>query len=500
MRRFTSPREFFKMALAVINPTSIELFYSYSHLDEALCKELQKHLTNLKRSGLIHDWYDRKIEPGSKWAIEIEQAIERAGIVLLLISADFFASQFILEIELPFALARHSAGQTTVIPVLLRPVEWRDSPISKLQVLPSHARPVTLWPNRDEAFSDVAGSLREFLYNRRLREAREVLPAPAVTYAVQERVLDAAVASTVVKDEPTDLVVMIRLAASGGLRAILQIDRSYSPLVQDVRSKTFELDFPVDTSSKILPVALALVLESPDFFPLRQLKKIRVPPGEDSDVSVFMLTPMRLGTLRLSLELLLGDVEIGSSILVTKSVSAASEGTEYSYAVTSLKFRASPNPKSPNSPRVEEYAVSAVCAYCGSTVLHLAALYCERCGRSLSTAAANDHLPSAVSSPSPSAYENRYVDPRIRGRATGAATDSATGKSPFFALFLSFLIPGVGQVYNGDIKRFLPMFLVGIFGYSLALMPIFGVFAILGIHIWSMINAYNVASGKTPLA
>jgi hypothetical protein len=150
------------MATAVQNSRSVELFYSYSHTDQQLCSELQKHLTALKRSGLIRDWYDRKIEPGAEWSARIQEAMERADIILLLISADFFASKYVFEIELPFALERHRSGRSRVIPVLLRPVEWRDSPLATLQMLPSDARAVTLWPNQDEAFSDIAQGFASF--------------------------------------------------------------------------------------------------------------------------------------------------------------------------------------------------------------------------------------------------------------------------------------------------------------------------------------------------
>ena len=187
--------------------------------------------------------------------------MEHAGIILLLISADFLASQFIAETELPFALKRHDSGQATVIPVLLRPVEWRDAPFAKLQVLPSHARPVTSWPNRDEAFSDVAGRLRELLYGQRLRELNlPPVERQATSNVTQARVVDAAIASSVIVDEPTDLVTMVRTTASGGLQAILRMDRSYSPLSEDVRSKIFELGFPHDASGNILPAELGLSL------------------------------------------------------------------------------------------------------------------------------------------------------------------------------------------------------------------------------------------------
>lgn len=295
----------------------------------------------LKRSGLISDWYDRKIEPGDESDARIREAMERAGIILLLVSADFLISKYIFEVEIPFALKRHESGLAKVIPVLLRPVEWRDLPFAKLQLLPSEARAVTLWPNQDEAFSDIAGRLRELLYSERLRELTAEEVPVRVSATTQERVLDAAIASSVVIDEPTDLVTMVRGTESGGLRAILQIDRTYSPASDDVQSKTFELDFPSDDFGNLLPAKLELALESPGFDPPRQRKKIRIPPARDSDVSVFMLTPKHAGTLRLNLQAISADVEIGSRALVTNSVSAAKAQPILSYGLTSLQLKPS---------------------------------------------------------------------------------------------------------------------------------------------------------------
>lgn len=329
------------MATAVQFPAAVELFYSYAHADEPLCRELQKHLTALKRSGLIRDWYDRRIEPGDEWDAQIHAAMERAGIILLLISADFLASKYIFEVEVPFALERHDSGRARVIPILLRPVEWHDSPFAKLQVLPSEARAVTLWTNQDEAFSDIAGRLRELIYAERIHlvtPVKTVDRAPGVT---QERVLDAAIASSVVMNEPTDLVAMVRTSDSGGLKAILRIDRTYSPTSDDVRSETFEIDFPSDASGTILPATPELALESPLFDPPRQRKKIRIPPTGDSGVFVFMITPLRTGRLRLVLHALSGDVEIGSRVLVTTSMSAAEAQPLLSYGVTTLPLKSS---------------------------------------------------------------------------------------------------------------------------------------------------------------
>ena len=140
---------------------TIEVFYSYSHKDEDLREQLEAHLSTVRRLGLIKSWHDRKIPPGQEWASEIDTHLKTAHLILLLISADFLASDYCSITEMQQALQRHETKEATVIPIILREVDWRASPFGKLQALPKNARPVTSWPNRDEAFADVARGVRE---------------------------------------------------------------------------------------------------------------------------------------------------------------------------------------------------------------------------------------------------------------------------------------------------------------------------------------------------
>ena len=142
------------------SPASIEVFYSYAHEDEALIKELRKHLSILKRQGVIREWYDREITAGTEWKGQIDQHLNSAGVILLLISADFLASDYCYDVEMKRALERHDQGEARVIPVILRPVDWQGAPFGKLQSLPTDGKPVTSWTNRDEAFTDVARGIR----------------------------------------------------------------------------------------------------------------------------------------------------------------------------------------------------------------------------------------------------------------------------------------------------------------------------------------------------
>src|SRR2546421_1318003 len=124
---------------------SVEVFYSYAHEDETLRDELKKHLSNLKRQGVITDWYDRDISAGSEWNEEIERHLNSAKVILLLVSPDFMNSDYINDVEVKHAMERHESGEARVIPVILRPGDWEGTSFSKLQAVPTDALPVTSW-------------------------------------------------------------------------------------------------------------------------------------------------------------------------------------------------------------------------------------------------------------------------------------------------------------------------------------------------------------------
>ncbi|MFS0519118.1 toll/interleukin-1 receptor domain-containing protein, partial [Nostoc sp. UIC 10607] len=139
---------------------SLKLFFSYSHKDETLRDELAKHLTILERQGVISSWHDRKILPGEEWDHQINDHLNTADIILLLISSDFIASNYCWEVEVITAIKRHNTGKACVIPIILRDVDWSDTPFAKLQFLPNNAQPVTSWTNRDTAFKNVAQGIK----------------------------------------------------------------------------------------------------------------------------------------------------------------------------------------------------------------------------------------------------------------------------------------------------------------------------------------------------
>lgn len=169
----------------VLEPNeAVEVFFSYAHEDEDLRDELEKHLAVLKWQGVITGWHDRKIGAGKEWEGEIDTHLNNAHVILLLISPDFMASDYCWSVEVKRALERHGAGDARVIPVILRPVNWKAGPFGKLQALPRDAQPITNWRNRDEAFADVAKGIevvvKELVY---LRAERDTVPKSAAPFS-----------------------------------------------------------------------------------------------------------------------------------------------------------------------------------------------------------------------------------------------------------------------------------------------------------------------------
>jgi formylglycine-generating enzyme required for sulfatase activity len=138
---------------------TVRLFYSYSHRDEAFRQELEAHLSFMRRSNLTAEWHDRKIDAGDEWKVQIDHYIGTADIVLLLISADFIASDYCWSEEMTKALARHERGEASVIPVILRPCRWKSTPLAKLQAVPKDAKAISEWSSRDAAFDDIAAAI-----------------------------------------------------------------------------------------------------------------------------------------------------------------------------------------------------------------------------------------------------------------------------------------------------------------------------------------------------
>lgn len=142
-------------------PGVIRLFYSYAPEDEALARELEKHLTLLRRQGIIEGWHHAKVIAGRPWEADVNQHLEEAEIILLLVSVDFLASDRQYGVEMTRALERHHAGQVHVIPIVISSCDWTAAPFATLQVLPRNHVPITEWSNTKSAWTNVALEIRK---------------------------------------------------------------------------------------------------------------------------------------------------------------------------------------------------------------------------------------------------------------------------------------------------------------------------------------------------
>lgn len=139
----------------------VKIFFCYAHEDEALLNKLKIHLRPLQREGLIDIWDDRAIKAGTEWEREIREQLNTAQLILLLISPDFMNSDYCYSNEMLRAMERHNRGEAKVIPLILRPTHWQQTPFGGLQALPVNVKPVTTWQNEDDAFFNIVAGIKE---------------------------------------------------------------------------------------------------------------------------------------------------------------------------------------------------------------------------------------------------------------------------------------------------------------------------------------------------
>lgn len=130
------------------------VFYIHAPADDAFLGALEVHLAVLARQGRIEGWHAGLLTPGAEIGRQIEEHIQSAQVVLLLVSPDLFASDRDYALLLR-ALRRHDDQAIHLVPVIVRPVEWQTTPLGGLSVLPPGGKPISTWQNLDEAWLEV---------------------------------------------------------------------------------------------------------------------------------------------------------------------------------------------------------------------------------------------------------------------------------------------------------------------------------------------------------
>jgi len=148
-----NPEEFTKAGWKKVEDRKIvpSVFVSYSHVDKEYLNRFRVHAKPLERKGLVDIWVDTKIKAGEKWEEEIQRALSRSAIAVLMISADFLASDFIVDNELPPLLEAAEQEGTKILPVIIKPCRFAREPhLSRFQALNSPDNPLLLMPEIEQ--------------------------------------------------------------------------------------------------------------------------------------------------------------------------------------------------------------------------------------------------------------------------------------------------------------------------------------------------------------
>jgi hypothetical protein len=138
-----------------------EIFFSYAHEDEELMNSARRQMVIYERNGVFIKWHDRQIPPGDSWRAQIDHRIHAASIILLFFSPHFIESRYCYEVEGNIALKRAREQTAVVVPIILRPCPWQETPFAELQALPKDGRPVSQWPDRDQVCLEIAQSIAQ---------------------------------------------------------------------------------------------------------------------------------------------------------------------------------------------------------------------------------------------------------------------------------------------------------------------------------------------------
>ena len=138
-------------------------FISYSHADQIHLTNLEKHLAQVKRDGLLNLWTDHAIEAGGNLDSEIRKALENADLFIALISPDYINSGYCYEKEFKFAQELNKREKLKIVPIIVEPCDWHSTPFSDLKAIPKDGKPISTWSNTNTAFLDVVTNLRLLL-------------------------------------------------------------------------------------------------------------------------------------------------------------------------------------------------------------------------------------------------------------------------------------------------------------------------------------------------
>jgi len=149
----------------------LSLFISYSHKDELFRDELRGALTAYERKSELIPWDDTRIEAGKKWETEVLGNLNRADIIVLLLSNDFIRSDYCMQKEWETAKKRDAEGKCAIVPIVVRACPFTKLELGEIQGILPRGKPIKQHRDRDAAWLEVTKQLDGVI--TRLRNRRK---------------------------------------------------------------------------------------------------------------------------------------------------------------------------------------------------------------------------------------------------------------------------------------------------------------------------------------
>lgn len=138
----------------------MKAFISYSHRDENYVERLNVHLAQMKRENLIDEWTDKEIKAGNNLDTVISDALVSSELFLALLSPDYINSNYCYNKEFETAQKMQEEGKLMIVPIIVEPCDWQNTPFGKLKAVPKDGKAVSEWTNQNLAFLNVTDELR----------------------------------------------------------------------------------------------------------------------------------------------------------------------------------------------------------------------------------------------------------------------------------------------------------------------------------------------------
>jgi len=282
----------------------MKIFISYAKEDVEIAKRLY---SDLRKAG-FETWDEEDILPGEHISLFNKQ-IRDSSLVLLLFSVNSVSKrgEFVKQQKFVLKLLDEIPdSETFIIPVRL---DDCDLPDERLQ----NFKAVDLFSSYEKGLEKILKAL-----HRKKSDRKEASLVRQSEIDYEDRFLDAAMPEEVTINQETELLTMIRLPNSEGLRRILGADSQYQAQAKDIKSsESFPVKYPSDEKGNVLGIDLVIAVETNDFRfkNSESQKKIRVLQSTDSSTCTFLLTPIKTGELRVLIHVYYSESIIASGIL-----------------------------------------------------------------------------------------------------------------------------------------------------------------------------------------